>query len=96
MPANHKLLKMHEKSFNEMYVVNTIINMMKQSCIERENNCQYYGLKEKKIRHSISDERNDYINMLTILSDKISDLMSLFISMEREFSLDKDTYNSSR
>ena len=98
MDINHKnmLIKMHEKSFSEMYVVNTIISMIKQSCTERENNSQYYGLTEKRICTKISDERNDYINMLTLLSDKISSLMALYVSMEKEISLYKDANNCSR
>ena len=98
MDINQKniLIKTHEKSFHEMYVVNTIISMIKQSCVERENNGQYYGLTEKRIRTLISDERNDYINMLTLLSDKISNLMALFVSMENEFSLNNDTDNCCR
>lgn len=88
MDKTHKqnLLKINEQAFNQMYVVNTLINMTKQSCEERENHGEYYGLKGELLKR-ISDERNDYINMLSILSDKISSVMSLYVSMEKELTL---------
>ena len=80
------ILKINEQAFNEMYVVNTLINVTKQTCEEREFNGIYYGLKGD-ITKKISSERNDYINMLSVLSDKISSIMSLYVLMEKELTL---------
>ena len=91
-----KLVKIHEKSFNEMYVMNTVINMVKHSCEDREFRAEYYGAKSSDIARKISDERNDYINMLSVVSDRISAIMSLLILMEKEFSLNQNAHNCRR
>lgn len=91
----NSLSQMYEQSFNEMYVLNTMINMIKQSCEEKENKSMYYGTNYETIKN-ISNERNDYINMLAVVSDKISNIMSLFLSMEREIALYKDSNNCCR
>ena len=88
MNKDHRknLIEMNEEAFNQMYVVNTLINMTLQSCEEKENHGEYYGLTGELLK-KISDERNDYINMLTVLSDKIDYVMSLYLSIEKELTL---------
>lgn len=41
----------------------------------------------------LSAERNNYINMLTILSEKISNIMELNIAMENEILLQENSNN---
>lgn len=97
MDKNHidKFVCFYQELFNELYVIETIVNMTRNSCLEQEFNGQYYGTTGENSAQ-LSAERNNYINMLTILSEKISNIMNLNLSAEREVLLQKYSNNSSR
>ena len=80
----NRLVGCYEQIFNELYMADTIVNITRNSCLDREFSGQYYGL---------SAERNNYINMLTILSEKISNIMELNIAMENEILLQENSNN---
>ena len=46
-----------------------------------------------RVSAQLSAERNNYINMLTILSEKISNIMELNIAMENEILLQENSNN---
>lgn len=97
MDKNHidKFICFYQELFNELYVIDTIVNMTKNSCLEHEFRGQYYGTTgEYSIQ--LSAERNNYINMLTILSEKIANVMNLNLSAEKEILLQDNSHNSSR
>ena len=71
----------HQEVFNKLYKINTLINMVKIMCEEREYKGEYYNIsRDKAIK--LSAERNDYINALTIVLDAISETIKLSILME--------------
>ena len=82
------ICKFYQDAFSEMYIVNTLINVAKNNCQEKEFKSEYYGIPMKYIS-CISDERNDYINILSVVADKLSHLIELYLLHENEFN-----YNS--
>ena len=88
----NRLVCWYEQIFNELYMADTIVNLTKNSCLDREFNGQYYGIPTEASAQ-LSAERNNYINMLTILSEKISNIMELNIAMENEILLQDNTNN---
>ena len=90
----NKLLSFYQTVFNELYVIDTIVKMTKDSCMEREFNGQYYGTSGKSSAQ-LSAERNSYINMLTLLSERVSNLMDINISAENDTLLEKNSNYSS-
>ena len=89
------LLDCYQETLDELCVANSIIKLVRSSCLEREFTGEYYGISRDKTVH-ISEERNNYINMLNILSEKISNVMNLCLSLENESMLQQDTYNCCR
>ena len=83
-------LQICEKLFNELENINTVLLMTKTFCMEKEFNRQYYGISEESVLQ-LSEERNNYINMLVILSEKINTARNLNLSLERELRLHNDT-----
>ena len=84
---NKDLLLCFEESFDELFSLETIIKLTQESCFIREEDSIYYNLPhdEKLI---LSEERNHYINMLTIALDKVTRLKKISTQIEREiFSL---------
>lgn len=91
----NRLLSGYEKIFEELYVADTIVNVTKSSCLNREFSGQYYGTTGE-YSEQLSSERNNYINMLTILSEKISNIKELNITLEKEILLEKNSHNRCR
>lgn len=85
MENNRKsdLLKCNYKNFDELYVVNTLIQITKSSCTEREFKGEYYGTSNR-IKNLLSAERNEYITMLTLATDKLSKIMKTSADLENK------------
>ena len=81
--------------FNQLYYASTLVNMTKTSCLEREFSGQYYGTSHDNLK-LLSDERNEYIAMLELISDKLSDIMNINLRIEEQLSLYEDADNCSR
>ncbi len=90
-----KLLCYYQNVLNELYIIDTIVKMTSDSCMEREFSGQYYGTTGK-YSAQLSAERNSYINMLSVLSEKVAILIDLNISAEDELLLQKHSNNCSR
>lgn len=86
----NRLVCCNEQIFNELYVADSIVNLTKNSCMDREFSGQYYGIPIESSAQ-LSAERNNYINMLTILSEKISHIMELNIAIENEILLQENS-----
>ena len=68
MENNHtsRLVSIQQANFNELYKADSIIQLTIHSCQEREFAGQYYGATQE-MKKKISEERNNYINMLTLM-----------------------------
>ena len=75
-----------QQAFDELYIVDSIVKMTKNSCLEHEFNGEYYGASCESSK-KLSAERNNYINMLTLLSERISNIIHLNGLIENEFLL---------
>lgn len=75
----------YQEAFREMYVVNTLIKAVINNCQGKEFSTQYYGIPQEYV-YRISDERNEYLNILYVASDRISELIDLYLKHETTFS----------
>ena len=91
--SDSNLLSIYEKSFNELYYADTIVEMTRQSCKDREFSGQYYGVSEENAA-KLSAERNHYINMLDMLSERISNMKNFNLLLEQEIMLQQYPNNS--
>lgn len=83
------------KAFDELYIINSLVNLIKTSCEDKEFKGKYYDAP-LNIAKLLSDERNDYINALTLLSDRLSCLYKQCLIIEDNLTLHNDTNDSSR
>ncbi len=97
MGKNHStnLVSCHEKLFSEIYTINTIVQMTKKTCEEYEFSGEYYGLPAEEV-YLLSAERNNYINMLNILSERISNIININLILENEITLQQNSNNGCR
>lgn len=70
-----------EDSINQLFCLKSIIKTTKDSCLERECSAKYYNLPPKA-KYTLSEERNQYIDMLDIALDKVSDVIELNTKIE--------------
>lgn len=77
------LLNYHsDSSIDELFKLESLIRFTKEACLSKEINANYYdldGLNKLKL----SEERNDYINSLSIIEEKISLLKERYINNEK-------------
>lgn len=59
-----------ESSIDDLFKLNTLIKVAKESCLEKELSSAYYGLNDRN-RLKLSTERNNYINLLSIAEEKL-------------------------
>ncbi len=91
-----KIITSLEDSFNELFALETIIILTKEACSDREFNAVYYDLSSDS-KTTLSEERNHYINMLTIALDKIYNIKeTLTIAENKAYDLQQYTHYSSR
>ena len=64
------LVIMNDDFLNELEILESIINLFKKSCELCEINSIYYDLAANDI-YKLSKERNDYINLLNVLQEKV-------------------------
>ena len=89
------VLMYSEEICNEIYNADVLVNATKCCCMDREFRGEYYGVPQDFVCH-ISNERNEYLSLLTLLSDKISLINKLNYNIERELTLHHNTDNSCR
>ncbi len=91
----NSLYSKYEQAFNELYILNSLINTTKILCEDREFKGKYYNIDLEKAK-MLSEERNEYINMMSVLSDKIKHVINLYLALEKEFTLEQNANNCSR
>ena len=80
------IINYQEKILDEIYNADVLINAAKSCCQEREFRGEYYGLSNEYIK-KVSNERNEYISLLTLASDKIKNVHKLNKTMEQNLML---------
>ena len=83
---NESIEELFQTTFGELYTINTLINVTINLCKEYEFKGEYYGCTRNVISR-LSAERNDYINMLEILNDKVNTLIENCLKIEKEITL---------
>ena len=78
-----KMLEHCNQVFDELYTINSLINMIKTSCEEKEFKSKYYNVSLETAK-KLSKERNEYINILYILSEKVEYLISQHLLIEKD------------
>ena len=69
--------------FEELFALESLLKLTKEACLKQEINSNYYGLDDfNKVK--LSEERNHYLNLLTIAIDKIDVLKEISQSIEKE------------
>lgn len=91
----NRLLGSYRNVLHELYIIDTIVKMTSDYCTELEFSGQYYGMSGE-YSSQLSAERNHYINMLSVLSEKISILIDLNLSAEDELLLQENSVYCSR
>ncbi len=91
-----KIVASIENSFNELFTLESIIKLTKESCLDKEFTSIYYELSGEH-KNILSAERNNYINMLTLALDKISNLKQIILTAEKEaYELEQNSNYSGR
>lgn len=75
-----------EHIYENILIIESILLLTKESCLEREFNSIYYDL-ENDNRIFLSKERNHYINMLSIAQDKIEQIKTTGLHFENNLSI---------
>ncbi len=85
-----------EYALEELFTLESIIKFTKEACLEKEFASIYYEIPESK-KNLLSEERNHYINMLTIALDKLTNIKNnVFIVENETCKLKQYTNNCSR
>ena len=82
---NNKILTYNEAMLDELYNAGVLINATKCCCQEREFRGEYYGIPDI-YTDKISNERNEYLSLLSLLSDKINHINKLNLRLCKEVS----------
>lgn len=82
----NSIISYNEELYDEIFNVDVIVNATKCCCQDREFRCEYYGIPVDFV-HNISNERNEYLSLLTVISDKIHHINRLNKCIERELTL---------
>lgn len=93
--CNINILMYHEKLLNEIYDADVLLKATKCCCQEKEFRGEYYGIPQN-FTQMISNERNEYLSLLTLILNKISHINTLNEHIENELTLHKNTNNSCR
>ena len=75
-----------EEVLDEVYCADVLLNATMCCCQEKEFRGEYYGIPEIYTK-KISNERNEYLSLMTLLSDKIRHIISLHKHIEHELLL---------
>ena len=83
MDKNYSLMDYENFLFDELSALESVLKLTKNFCFEQEVNANYYNLN-KDYQIKLSEERNNYLNLLTIALDKILLLKKISQSLEKE------------
>ena len=97
MNQNRKsdVLSYNDKLSDEIYNINTLVNAMIICCREKEFKNEYYGIPQKFIP-MLSNERNENLSLLSLISNKLKILNNLSLYLDKEQTLHQNTDYCSR
>ena len=72
-------LSYQDEVLEGLFDAKTLVNVTKKCCLTREFNGDYYGIPKDYVP-MISNERNEYISLLTLISDKLYNIGQLKIN----------------
>lgn len=70
-----------ESTIDDLFMMESLINLTKESCIKKELESVYYNL-DKDMQLKLSNERNNYINLMSIAEEKILHLINKYTKLE--------------
>ena len=70
-----------ESIFDKIYTLESIIKLTLSNCQDKEITSSYYDVSSKNTI-KLSEERNNYINMLTIALEKLEQLKTISSNLE--------------
>ena len=92
---SRKITCSFDKTFQEVSVLETILKFTKATCENKEINSVYYSVANSSLE--LSQERTDYLNMLNIALEKVSEIKACNTALEEEvYKLEQYSDNSSR
>lgn len=80
------VLSYNDEAFSEIYNTSSLIDAVLTCCQDKEFRGIYYDIP-KKSAIKLSEERNGYMSLLTMASDKLHNLKQLNIIIEQELTL---------
>ena len=73
---------LNESIIEELLTVESLVQATMNSCLSRECGAQYYNSSE--LTSKLSEERNHYLNLLTIALEKVAILKGINKNLEEE------------
>jgi len=70
-----------QNAFEEICMLQTIITTLQDNCLNLELNCEYYENSEN-YSLLLSEERNRYINLLSIAKERLKNIENLNSEIE--------------
>lgn len=94
MICNHNddVLCSLQEILEELYVVDSIIKVTQSYCNYSESEKQFYGLSTQDST-LLSQERNNYANLLKVAQEKVDNIIKLHCSFEEQLLLQKYSNN---
>lgn len=78
---NCTIMSDFEKTFDKLVMLESIINLTKEFCLKKDITSIECNLTKKQLIE-LSEERNNYINMLTMAQDKVLQIKEDVLTME--------------
>lgn len=78
---NHDALTIMESIMDNIFILESIVKLTKEACLEKEFNISYYNLNDKE-KLGLSEERNHYINMLTLAIEQVNKIKESSLTIE--------------
>lgn len=82
----NKALQSFNNCYEIIWALESVIKLTLEACLKREISSLHYNLDNNE-KFMLSEERNHYINMLSIANEKIEKLKEKTLIIEKELSL---------
>ena len=79
-------LSYNDEAFSEIHNTSSLIDAVLTWCKDKEFRGEYYNIP-RKYAVKLSEERNQYLSLLTMASDRLHNLKQLNINIEQELTL---------